>query len=223
MTKLQIVNNLQPSFYAIHDTMRTRYPEIQTVHEQIAGHIRSDILAGTYPSGTPLREQPLAKRFGVSRGPIREVLLKLTQEGLLVSEPNCGVKVSASPSKWIQPLIVRQRLEIEIFALRKSIAIITSEDLKRLDEKLQLLSKACRRKEFGAIAECDVAFHRSLLECAAEEDLVSIWLPLVTRMIMNYSRHTDMSQSIDEHREILQSVKEKDLPRAIKALKQNIC
>jgi DNA-binding GntR family transcriptional regulator len=202
--------------------MRSRYPEIQTVHEQIAGHIRSDILAGTYPSGTPLREQPLAKRFGVSRGPIREVLLKLTQEGLLVSEPNCGVKVSTSPSEWLQPLIVRQRLEIEIFALRKSISVITADDIKHLNEKLEVLSNACRRKEFGTIAECDIAFHRYLLECAGEEDLIAMWLPLVTRMIMNYSRHTAMSQSIDEHKEILQAIKEKDLARAIRALKQNI-
>ena len=120
-------------------------------------------------------------------------------------------------------MIIRQRLEIEIFALRKSINVITAEDIKRLDEKIQLLTQACRRKEFGSIAECDVAFHRRLLECAGEEDLISIWLPLVTRMIMNYTRHSNMNQSIDEHREILQAVKEKDLPRAITALKQNIC
>lgn len=140
-----------------------------------------------------------------------------------MSEPNCGVKVSNSPSKWIQPLIVRQRLEIEVFALRKSISNLTSEDIKRLEEKLQLLSKAFRRWEFGAIAECDIAFHRYLLECAMEEDLIAIWLPLVTRMIMNYSRHTDIRQSIDEHSEILQAVKEKNLQRAIKALRANIC
>src|SRR6056300_297754 len=101
--------------------MSSRPSEIMTIHEQIAGHIRADILSGAYARGTPLREQPLAKRFGVSRGPIREVLLKLTQEGLLAFEPNCGVRVSQSTSQWIQPLIVRQRIEIEVFALRKSI------------------------------------------------------------------------------------------------------
>jgi DNA-binding GntR family transcriptional regulator len=91
-----------------------------------------------------------------------------------------------------------------------------------LNEKLEVLSNACRRKEFGTIAECDIAFHHYLLECAGEEDLIAMWLPLVTRMIMNYSRHTVMSQSIDEHKEILQAIKEKDLARAIRALKQNI-
>jgi DNA-binding GntR family transcriptional regulator len=112
--------------------MSSRPSAIATIHEQIAGHIRADILSGTFPKGTPLREQPLAKRFGVSRGPIREVLLKLTQEGLLASEPNCGVRVSQSTSQWIQPLIIRQRIELEVFALQKSIATINSTQISRL-------------------------------------------------------------------------------------------
>lgn len=202
--------------------MNSRSSEILTIHEQIAGHIRADILSGAYERGTPLREQPLAKRFGVSRGPIREVLLKLTQEGLLVSEPNCGVRVSQSTSQWIQPLIVRQRIEIEVFALRKSIHIINKAQISHLEDKLHLLETACRKKDLGRVAECDLAFHKTLLECAEEEDLIAIWLPLVTRMIMNYSRHIDMSQSHAEHLEILEAVREKALQRAIQALKANI-
>lgn len=202
--------------------MGSRSSEILTVHEQIAGHIRADILSGTYAKGTPLREQPLAKRFGVSRGPIREVLLKLTQEGLLASEPNCGVRVSQSTSQWIQPLIVRQRIEIEVFGLRKSINIISNSQISILEDKLNLIETACRKKELGRVVECDIAFHKSLLECAGEDDLIAIWLPLVSRMIMNYSRHINMSQSHEEHLEILDAVREKDLKRAIQALKANI-
>ena len=202
--------------------MSSRPSAIATIHEQIAGHIRANILSGTFPKGTPLREQPLAKRFGVSRGPTREVLLKLTQEGLLASEPNCGVRVSQSTSQWIQPLIIRQRIELEVFALQKSIATINSTQISRLEDKLDQLDSACRKKDLGKVAECDMAFHKTLLECADEVDLIAIWLPLVTRMIMNYSRHIDMSQSHEEHREILNAVREKDLRSAIQALKENI-
>lgn len=202
--------------------MNSRASDILTVTEQIAGHLRADILSGTYPRGTPLREQPLAKRFGVSRGPIREVLLRLTQEGLLASEPNCGVKVSQMTSQWIQPLIVRQRLEIEIFALRKSLPDIDHKSIERLESKVDLLGSACQKKDLSALTECDLAFHRCLLDCAGEDDLTAIWLPLVTRMIMNYARHIDMSQSHEEHTEILEAVRDKDLRRAIQALKDNI-
>ena len=65
---------------------------IRSIREQIAEHIRSDIFSGKLDEGEQLRETPLAERFGVSRGPIRDVLLQLSQEGLLISKPN---KISA--------------------------------------------------------------------------------------------------------------------------------
>ena len=77
---------------------------IHTIREQIADHIRADILSGQLLEGEQLREQLLAERFGVSRGPIRDVLLQLTQEGLLISKRNCGVRVGPAPdggsSRW---------------------------------------------------------------------------------------------------------------------------
>ena len=48
--------------------------------DSIARQIRLEIIRGTIPEGQPLREQLLAQRFGVSRGPIRDALLVLTQE-----------------------------------------------------------------------------------------------------------------------------------------------
>jgi len=195
---------------------------IQTVRDQIAGHLRTDILAGTLPKGVALREQPLAERFGVSRGPIRDVLLRLTQEGLLVSEPNCGVRVSPAPSEWMQPLIVSQRREIEVFALRKSILEIDDETIAELTEMVESLGRACERGDLGALAERDIAFHRRLLVCAGEEDLIAIWLPLVTRMIMHYSRHDNMAQSYEEHLAILDAVRDRDVERAIARLAANI-
>ena len=146
----------------------------------------------------------------------------MTQEGLLASEPNCGVRVSQSTSPWIQPLIVRQRIEIEIFALRKSMPNIDASNIVRLEEKADKLGDACRKQDLGAVVKYDIDFHRSLLDCAGEDDLTAIWLPLVTRMVMNYSRHIDMSQSHEEHLEILNAIREKDLRRSIKALKVNI-
>ncbi len=90
----------------------------RTIREQIADHIRNDVLSGQLAEGAPLREQDLATRYGVSRGPIRDALLQLTQEGLLVSKPNCGVTVGSGPSDAIQPLIIQLRRAIEKFALR---------------------------------------------------------------------------------------------------------
>jgi len=89
----------------------------RTIREQIAHRLRNEVLAGRFSQGEPLREAKLAKRFGVSRGPIRDALLQLTQEGLLTGQPNVGVKVSQSPSEAIRPLVVELRKQIEGYAL----------------------------------------------------------------------------------------------------------
>ncbi len=195
---------------------------VQTVREQIAGHLRADILSGTLERGTPVREQPLAERFGVSRAPIRDVLRQLTQEGLLVAEPNCGVRVSVEPSKWMQPLIVNLRREIEVAALRKSIRKLTSDDLARLGEIVERLREACEAGDLTSVVEQDIAFHQSLLDLAGEDDLVAIWIPIVMRMVMHYSRHEEMTQSYDEHIAILDALRDRDLREAIIALEMNI-
>ena len=51
--------------------------------DEICEILRSDLLAGKFHYDQPLRETTLAKRFGVSRGPIRDAFLKLSQEGSL--------------------------------------------------------------------------------------------------------------------------------------------
>ena len=55
----------------------------RTVADQISDRLRSELLAGAYPIGKPLREEELARHFGVSRHPVRKALQKLTLEGLL--------------------------------------------------------------------------------------------------------------------------------------------
>ena len=195
---------------------------VQTIREQIADHIRADILSGQLPEGEQLREQLLAQRFGVSRGPVRDVLLQLTQEGLLVSKPNCGVRVGPAPDAWIQPLVVDLRQRIEIFALRKVLKELDDEAIQRLDAMVESLRKACERSDLAAIVKYDMGFHRYILEMAGGEDLVSVWLPIVQRMMLHYTRHEDMMESHREHAAILDAIRDKDIKRAVAALKQNI-
>jgi DNA-binding GntR family transcriptional regulator len=195
---------------------------IRTIREQIAARLRSDILAGKLPRGSKLREQQLAERFGVSRGPIRDVLAQLAQQGLVTSEPNCGARVSEVADEWMQPLIVKLRREIEIFALKRSIGTIGAAQLAKLEGLVEDLGRACEKDDMALVAELDIAFHEGLLECAGEPDLVAIWLPIVTRMILHYTRLNDREEIHGEHVAILDAVRERDIDRAIKALEENV-
>ena len=127
-------------------------PVFRTIREQIADRIRAEVISGRLAEGTSLREQALAKQYGVSRAPIRDALLQLTQEGLLVAKPNCGVRVGSPSSEEIQPLVVELRRKIEVFALRKVFgpaALATSKAIQSLVRRPQAwrpLQRAARRR-----------------------------------------------------------------------------
>lgn len=195
---------------------------VQTIREQIAEHLRSDILSGQLNEGDPLREESLGKRFGVSRGPIRDVLLQLTQEGLLESKPNCGVKVGSAPEEWIQPLVVSLRKEIEEFALRRVFSSLTDDNLRDLDHRVKMLWVACEKENLAEVARWDMAFHRAILDMTGNQDLVSLWHPIVVRMMLHYTRHEDMMESYREHERILEAIHKGDVEGAVEALLANI-
>ena len=197
-------------------------PVFRTLREQIADRIRSDVLTGRLEEGENLREASLAKHYGVSRAPIRDALLQLTQEGLLVAKPNCGVRVGDSLHEELQPLIVNLRRKIETFALERALGKLTETDCDALDSSVEKLRKACKSKDLAQMVECDMAFHRTIVESAEDPDLVAIWLPIVSRMFLHYSRHANILDSYREHAEIAKAIRAKDLDAATQALVANI-
>src|SRR6266446_7848303 len=200
---------------------------IRTVREQITDRLRDDILSGRLAEGERLQEAKLAERFGVSRGPIREVLAQLTHEGLVEAKPNCGVKVTHSDSDAVRELIVPIRRVIETFALKHFFAEINERDLLTWESILHHLKSACERKDQAAIIQYDLAFHRSLLTRAEVSALLTIWQTIVAR-IRRHFRHATAHQVADllaiyeQHRRLVEVFRRGDWEAAIKALEVHI-
>jgi len=199
---------------------------IKGLREQIIERLRDDILAGRLPEGAPLRETELSEQFGVSRGPIRESLQQMVHEGLLVAERNRGVRVAPQAPDSIRELVVPIRRTIETFALRLFFERINDEDFGAWDEILGRLKAACRQKDYAAIAEQDIALHRSFLERASQPDLMAIWSVLVARVRHHFrethSAYDDPMEIYAEHRALIDTFRRGDLEAAIKELEENI-
>lgn len=194
----------------------------RTIREQIVEQLRKEVLSGQLAEGDPLREEPLARRFGVSRGPIRDALLQLTQEGLLVSRPNCGVKVGPAPDTALQPLVVELRRRIETFALGRVCATLTDADLAELDVLLEHFRAACQRGVMAEVVEHDMAFHRWIVEHGGGADLFAVWLPILLRMRLRYTRHRSLLESYREHKAVVDALRRKEPEAARQALEANI-
>jgi DNA-binding GntR family transcriptional regulator len=196
---------------------------IRSLREQVADRLRHDVLAGELPPGAHLRETELAGRFGVSRGPVRDALLQLAQEGWLVLAPHCGATVASPAPEAILPLIRAQRRMLERFALRRFIKDITPDDLAGWDDILDKMRAACEQEDYPAIVLQDIALHLSFIERAGQPELLDLWLPLVARMRFGYAKYYHNALEIyDEHRAIVDALRRRDLKATLRALETNI-
>ncbi len=197
-------------------------PITRTIREQVTNQIRDEVVAGTFPPGQPLREGELAQRFGVSRGPIRDAFLQLSQEGFLAYQANRGVTVRDAPAAENREFIVSLRQQIECFVVRRGLNQLRNGGRAPLKAALDALSDACASGDVAAVARCDMAFHEALLVSCGGDDFLPVWKWLCSQMLLTYSRLENYRQAYEEHVEILAALECGRKQQAIAAIKANI-
>ena len=213
MTKGQIGSIV----YAI----KTQSHNPKVTRNAICEALRSDLISGKLDFDQPIREQRLAERFGTSRGPVRDALLRLTQEGALVYEPNKGVRVTSPLSDEERNVVASMRLSLEKHCLSKFMGEMDKNDHRELSLLLERLISACDRASLPEVAECDLALHRYWV-AQASSHLETMWLGLSVRMIMKYSRLTKYEDIASEHQRIIEAILAKDLDKALYYLGENV-
>lgn len=201
--------------------MMKSFPQRQAYRESISNVIRRDLITGKFKCNEPMREQKLATRFGTSRGPVRDALMQLTQEGVLVYQPNKGVRVSSLLTDEERDVVVAMRLELEKYCMSKFVPTASQDDLDNISFLLERLKDACEVASLPEVAENDLALHRYWV-AQASPHLESTWIGLSVRMIMKYSRLDNYEQSITEHTRIVEAILNRDVEKAIYLLGENI-
>ena len=103
-----------------------------TTPDLIADALRADILRGALAPGQALRQEELAGRFGVSRLPVRDALLRLEGEGLVDVLPNRGAFVTALSAAEVRE-IYHLRALLEGDAIEQAVPRLTAADWRRID------------------------------------------------------------------------------------------
>lgn len=146
----------------------------------IADRLRSAIHSGQFAAGEQLHEVELAREFGVSRGPLREGMQRLTQEGLLVSIRNRGLFVVELTEADVRDIYLARG------AIERSAAeeIFRTGSPKRAGERLIKIwldmERAGKRNDVAAIGHWDVKFHECLVAQAKSPRLSRIHRTLMT-------------------------------------------
>ena len=216
------VKSVPRSAHANGAAQTTSLPAVRTVREQVTDRLREAILSGRFREGQRLKETELASELGVSRGPIRDALLQLTSEGALAYQPNCGVEVAPPAKDAVRSVLVSLRRTIEANALRLAFPHLSAADIADWEAILAELRAACDAEDFPRVVESDMAFHRWVVEQAREPDLLSVWLRIVMRLRLVYSRHKSLKEVTPEHARVIKAVRRGDVEAAVKALEANI-
>ena len=169
-----------------------------------------------------MREIPLAERFQVSRGPIRDAFLQLSQEGLLESVPNRGVRIGKVWDEALIPVMAQVRFDLESFAISELIEHPSEDFFVKMRQNLRLFKLACEDQDMPAVVQLDLQFHRLLLRECGHPGMESVWLPLLGGLRLPYSRHKLLTESHLEHQQIADAIEQGDTAAATAALKKNI-
>ena len=197
-------------------------PISRTIREQVTGQIRDEVVGGLLAPGSVLRETELAARFGVSRGPIRDAFLQLSNEGYLAYQPNRGVTVRHPPDREDRAFIADLRRQIEVHVTARGASNLDPGSLEEPRGALVDLRIACDSHDIASVRRCDLAFHEAILVACGGETLVPAWKQLCSRMALAYERLTDHQEVYEEHERIFRALEARDLSALTERLRANI-
>ena len=157
-----------------------------TRRTQVVDALRAAIVSGRLEPGAKITELDLAKRFAISRGPIREAMRELVNEGLLVSRPYSATHVAAVEERDIvEAYDLRRVLEVHAWRLtwpRRDVALKAA-----LESRHAALQQALGAGHVLDEIRAEMTFHSTAFEFSGSALLASTWRQIAQRIQLGFS------------------------------------
>jgi DNA-binding GntR family transcriptional regulator len=190
---------------------------------QIAyGSLRKSILNGEMRAGELYNEMAIAKQLGISRTPIREALLELSNKGMVTFLPRRGVIVRSLSKEDVTELFeLRQVLETHF--ITKIAATPSAYDFSVLEQNIKEQKTAALKKNIPDYLRYNAAFHNTMAEMCNNQRMLEIYgaiVDLIRLLALQSLQHPMRMQAhlIPQHKAILDSIKGGETKQATKLL-----
>lgn len=194
--------------------------------QQIYETLRDNIIKGELRPGDRIIELDVAKGFEVSQAPVREALLKLADEGLVVSHRYKGTFVSNISIDKIDELY-SFRLIMEEMAIKRAMKRITPEDFQVLEDYYNEMLLAGKNNNLDDIRVADVNFHTQIYKIANHHFMYQVWETLSAKLnriwyLTSQMYFTDLIEVSNIHEPILRAFKNRDADACIQAFHNHV-
>ena len=192
-----------------------------TVSASIYRELREDILSLRRKPGEAIAEKQIAEVYGVSRTPVREAVLKLTDEGLIEVFPQSGTFVSRIPLAALPEAIAIRRV-LEEATVRYAAQRATRSQIARLRACLEVQRERDAAGDQNGFHQADEEFHALLAETAGYPGFWTL-IQQVKVQVDRYRRLTlpvrgRMSVVVGEHEAVVDAIADHAPDRAVQAL-----
>lgn len=200
-------------------------PRAATASSRIYTELRAELLSLQRCPGDPVSEAEIALSYGVSRTPVREAILKLSDEGLIEIFPQSGIFVSRIPLAALpEAIIIRKALE-ETTA-RFAAERVASSQILNLRSLLERQREADAVGDRDGFHQADEAFHASIAEIAGYPGIWTL-IQQVKVHVDRYRRLTlpqagRMTQVIAEHEAVVDAIEARDAAAAGRAMGKHL-
>ena len=160
----------------------------ETMGAQLGNLLRGAILSGEFEPGEAVTETALAIRFGVSRGPMREAMRHLMDEGLLTTVPYTGTRVLQLTSTDIDD-IYSMRICLEVFAFEQIWERRDDSFREALRARHAALTEAIDAGDDIRSIDAELDLHGLAYETCGNGILLSSWNGIRARLQLYWAAH----------------------------------
>lgn len=214
----------EPERHIAH-VLRQRPATRQQLREAVYTTLRRDILTNQLKPGAALTELGLAHAHGCSQGTVREVLLRLEADGLVVRSGHRGTQVTElDPEAADELLFLRRRIEAR--GAHRAVKRLRDQDLSELAHRQLLMDEAAAAGDAYALLERDIEFHLALFRLAGlpalEQILVRCMLHTHRQNVWAPRHQRPLAQTATRHRPIIAAAQARDGAGLARALEHHI-
>jgi DNA-binding GntR family transcriptional regulator len=202
-------------------------PPKRNLADEVTDRLRDAILNGQFKPGQMLREEQIASMLDLSRGPVREALVRLEREGLVQVRRHRGTIVAQLSRADVEE-VYSLRLALERLAVQQAVRHATDEDFAAMEQVIMAFDVALAQEPSEhQIARLDLQFHDLIYRAARHQRLYDCWANLRSQIYIfllsrNIANPDFREITLKGHSAIVDLLRLRDEARAIQAIEEHV-